>query len=117
MREIRILHVITRLDRGGSSDCTLLQAIGAARRGHQVTLACGPSLLPSPLLEEARARTAIIWRTPRGPVARASGVAAQMRRTRSCSSAPAITMHAAPVLPVRAVTSSAKRSAGQRWVL
>lgn len=51
---LRILHLITRLDRGGSSDCTLLQAIGQARRGHRVTLACGPSLSPSPLLDEAR---------------------------------------------------------------
>ncbi len=51
---LSILHVITRLDRGGSSDCTLLQAIGAVRRGHRVTLACGPSRQPSPLLLEAR---------------------------------------------------------------
>jgi len=51
---LSILHVITRLDRGGSSDCTLLQAIGAVRRGHRVTLACGPSRKPSPLLSEAR---------------------------------------------------------------
>ncbi len=51
---LAILHVITRLDRGGSSDCTLLQAIGSARRGHRVTLACGPSVSPSPLLREAR---------------------------------------------------------------
>ena len=51
---IRILHLITRLDRGGSADCTLLQAIGSARRGHLVTLACGPSSTPSPLLNEAQ---------------------------------------------------------------
>ncbi len=53
-RPLTILHAITRLDRGGSSDCTLLQAIGAARRGHDVTLAAGPSESPSPLLEQAR---------------------------------------------------------------
>ena len=52
---LTILHLITRLERGGSSDCTLLQAIGAARRGHRVLLACGPSGAPSPLLEKARA--------------------------------------------------------------
>src|SRR6266540_3948249 len=51
---LSILHLITRLDRGGSSDCTLLQAIGSARRGHRVTLACGASVSPSPLLREAR---------------------------------------------------------------
>ena len=58
-RPLSILHVITRLDRGGSSDCTLLQAIGAARRGHRVTLASGPALQPSPLLAEARAQAGL----------------------------------------------------------
>ncbi|HEV8701914.1 MAG TPA: glycosyltransferase [Candidatus Polarisedimenticolia bacterium] len=53
-RSLAILHVITRLDRGGSSDCTLLQAMGAARRGHRVTLVSGPSAIPSPLLAAAR---------------------------------------------------------------
>lgn len=53
-RSLSILHVITRLDRGGSADCTLLQAMGAARRGHRVTLASGPSASPSPLLAAAR---------------------------------------------------------------
>jgi glycosyltransferase involved in cell wall biosynthesis len=51
---LSILHLITRLERGGSSDCTLLQAIGAARRGHRVTVACGGSASDSPLLERAR---------------------------------------------------------------
>jgi glycosyltransferase involved in cell wall biosynthesis len=51
---LAILHLITRLERGGSSDCTILQAIGAARRGHRVTLAFGPSTAPSALLLEAR---------------------------------------------------------------
>ena len=58
-RRLAILHVITRLDRGGSSDCTLLQAMGAARRGHRVTLASGPSGSPSPLLVTARAERGI----------------------------------------------------------
>ena len=51
---LSILHVITRLDRGGSSDCTLLQAIAAARRGHRVTIACGRTRQSSPLLVDAR---------------------------------------------------------------
>ena len=51
---LAILHVITRLERGGASDCTLWQAIGAARRGHEVTLACGPSDTATPLLDRAR---------------------------------------------------------------
>jgi glycosyltransferase involved in cell wall biosynthesis len=50
---LSVLHLITRLDRGGSSDCTLLQAIGTARRGHRVTLAFGPSRHPSALLAAA----------------------------------------------------------------
>ncbi len=53
-RPLAILHAITRLERGGSSDCTLLQAIGAARRGHHVVLVSGPSDTPSPLLDQAR---------------------------------------------------------------
>jgi len=53
-RPFRVLHVITRLERGGSSDCTLWQAIGAARRGHEVTVASGPTEAPSPLLAIAR---------------------------------------------------------------
>jgi len=53
-RSLRVLHVITRLERGGASDCTLWQAIGAARRGHRVTLACGPSDIETPLLQRAR---------------------------------------------------------------
>ncbi|HEU4402013.1 MAG TPA: glycosyltransferase, partial [Candidatus Polarisedimenticolia bacterium] len=48
---LSILHLITRLERGGSADCTLLQAVGAARRGHRVTIASGPTEAPSPLLE------------------------------------------------------------------
>jgi len=52
-RPWRVLHVITRLERGGSSDCTLWQAIGAARRGHEVILASGPTDAPSPLLAVA----------------------------------------------------------------
>ena len=49
-----MLHLITRLDRGGSSDCTLFQAIGTARRGHAAVVASGPSVAVSPLLERAR---------------------------------------------------------------
>jgi glycosyltransferase involved in cell wall biosynthesis len=56
---LSILHVITRLDQGGSSDCTLLQAIGAARRGHRVTVASGPSAHPSPFLDRARSQAGV----------------------------------------------------------
>lgn len=53
-RRLRVLHLITRLDRGGSSDCTLFQAIGTARRRHAVVVASGPSATRSPLVERAR---------------------------------------------------------------
>ena len=51
---LRILHLVTRLERGGSSDCTLWQAMGAARRGCEVTIASGPTGRPTPLLDVAR---------------------------------------------------------------
>ena len=39
----RVLHVITRLDLGGSAENTLLTAIGLAERGYQVTIIAGAS--------------------------------------------------------------------------
>ncbi len=53
-RPLSIVHIITRLERGGSTDCTLWQAMGSARRGHRVLVVAGPSEAPSPLLEAAR---------------------------------------------------------------
>lgn len=40
---LRILHLITRMDGGGSAVNTILCAIGQQQAGHKVTLACGPS--------------------------------------------------------------------------
>ncbi|MDQ6972054.1 MAG: glycosyltransferase family 4 protein [Mariprofundaceae bacterium] len=40
---MRILHLITRMDGGGSAVNTLLCSIGQQQAGHQVTLAAGPS--------------------------------------------------------------------------
>ncbi len=40
---MRILHLITRMDGGGSAVNTILCAIGQQQAGHQVTLAFGPS--------------------------------------------------------------------------
>ena len=40
---MKILHIITRMDRGGSAVNTLLSAIEQCRLGHAVTLAYGPS--------------------------------------------------------------------------
>lgn len=57
MRRVRVLHVITRLDRGGSAENTLLTAAGANSRRFDVELAAGPTQGPrSPT--EARARQA-----------------------------------------------------------
>lgn len=40
---VRIAHIITRLDRGGSAVNTLITAAGQARAGHAVLLLCGPA--------------------------------------------------------------------------
>jgi len=40
---LSILHLITRMDGGGSAVNTILSAIGQQLAGHRVTLACGPS--------------------------------------------------------------------------
>lgn len=45
-----VLHVITRLDRGGSAENTILSCIGLAHRGWAVTLAFGPTKDPTPML-------------------------------------------------------------------
>lgn len=42
----RVLHVITRLDLGGSAENTLLTAIGLAERGHKVAIIAGSSNNP-----------------------------------------------------------------------
>ncbi len=42
--KMRILHLITRMDGGGSAVNTLLSAIGQQQAGHDVTLAFGPSV-------------------------------------------------------------------------
>ncbi len=46
MNSLRILHIITRLDKGGSAENTLLTAIGSRLRGHRVEIICGISDLP-----------------------------------------------------------------------
>ncbi|MGB2662313.1 MAG: glycosyltransferase family 4 protein [Candidatus Omnitrophota bacterium] len=52
---MKVLHAITRLDRGGSSENTLLSAIGLAEKGYEVDLLFGQTQSPSiPLLEKAR---------------------------------------------------------------
>jgi len=53
--KIRILHAITRLDKGGSSTNTLLSAEGLAKKGYEVDLLYGKTADPDTcLLEKAR---------------------------------------------------------------
>ncbi|HYV86640.1 MAG TPA: glycosyltransferase [Patescibacteria group bacterium] len=87
----RVLHLVTRLERGGSSDCTLWQAMGAARRGCEVTVASGPTGRPTPLLDVAR-RVPGLGLVPILPLGRAphpvrdlralAAIVALLRRTR-----------------------------------
>lgn len=63
MKKLRICHIITRLDKGGSSENTLLTVLGNRAHGHQVTLLCGVSDNPSSENEElARKRGVTIRR-------------------------------------------------------
>lgn len=62
---MRVLHIITRLDRGGSADNTLLSCIGQRRRGHEVVLAAGLGLTEeSPLRPEAESEGVQLVRIP-----------------------------------------------------
>jgi len=54
---MRILHLITRMDQGGSAVNTLLSAIGQLQAGHDVTLASGPSI-ESDMSRQEAAKTA-----------------------------------------------------------
>ncbi|MBI3127192.1 MAG: glycosyltransferase family 4 protein [Candidatus Tectomicrobia bacterium] len=67
---MRVLHIITRLDRGGSADNTLLCCIGQRRSGHEVVLAAGSGMTgESPLLPRAEAEGVALVRIP--PLVRA----------------------------------------------
>jgi glycosyltransferase involved in cell wall biosynthesis len=54
-----VLHLITRLDRGGSADNTLLSCLGLDDLGWEVTLAYGRTTEPSPVLDEIERRSSI----------------------------------------------------------
>lgn len=57
MSRLRILHIITRLDRGGSAENTLLTATGLDPERFDVTVAVGPTAGdPGPTLLRARER-------------------------------------------------------------
>lgn len=57
---MKILHIITRLDRGGSADIALLTAREMERRGHEVYLISGKTL------ETDRQRVKALW--PQGKI-------------------------------------------------
>ena len=46
-KKIKVLHAITRLNRGGSAENTLLSAIGLARKGYEVDVLFGQTEEPS----------------------------------------------------------------------
>lgn len=54
MKRAKVLHIITRLDRGGSSENTLLTVLGLDRQRYDITLMSGPSLNPSALLDRLK---------------------------------------------------------------
>ncbi|MBN1575391.1 MAG: glycosyltransferase family 4 protein [Chitinispirillaceae bacterium] len=63
MKPLRICHVITRLDKGGSAENTLLTVLGNLAHGHRVEVVCGVSdLPPSENEERARRHGAVITR-------------------------------------------------------
>jgi glycosyltransferase involved in cell wall biosynthesis len=51
-RRIKVLHVITRLDLGGSAENTLLTAIGLSQKGYETTIVCGNSDNPQSVNEK-----------------------------------------------------------------
>lgn len=56
---MRVLHIITRLDKGGSADVLLDLASGLKGMGHEVFIAVGPTLSPQTDLGEFSSRTGI----------------------------------------------------------
>ena len=61
MHRARVLHVITRLDRGGSADNTLLTVHGLRTRGFDVALVAGKTAHPSALLGTLDLRKGRDW--------------------------------------------------------
>src|SRR5262245_36043090 len=57
---VTVLHIITRLDRGGSAENVLLTAIGLPQADWHVTLATGPAREPTPALAQQIGETGVI---------------------------------------------------------
>ena len=61
-RPWKIAHIITRLDRGGSTDNTLLTVLGLNPTRYRVTLVTGMTTFPSPLVRRLKERPDITVR-------------------------------------------------------
>ena len=60
--KIRVLHIITRLDKGGSADNTLLSVLGLNKDIFQVDLLSGRTNFPSPKLKELKKQSLIQYK-------------------------------------------------------
>jgi len=92
VRRGRVLHVITRLDRGGSADNTISSCLRLAERGWDVSLAHGPTTDPSPLMEDLRRFQAI-----------------------ACTGIPTLVRPIRPVMDLRAAADLIRLMAGGRY--
>jgi len=59
MKRIKVVHIITRLDRGGSADNTLITVMGLNKRRFKVTLVAGRTTEPTPKLAQLKEQTHI----------------------------------------------------------
>ncbi|RKY57863.1 MAG: glycosyltransferase family 1 protein, partial [Candidatus Latescibacterota bacterium] len=55
----KVLHIITRLDRGGSAEAVMRLAEGLKRDGYSVKLVTGLTLEPQEDIDEFSARTGV----------------------------------------------------------
>jgi len=63
-KPLKVAHIITRLDRGGSTDNTLLTVLGLDPARYRVTLVTGMTTFPSPLVRRLKERPDITVRFP-----------------------------------------------------
>ena len=61
-KPLKVAHIITRLDRGGSTDNTLLTVLGLDPARYRVTLVTGMTTFPSPLVRRLKERPDITVR-------------------------------------------------------
>jgi glycosyltransferase involved in cell wall biosynthesis len=60
--KIKVLHIITRLDKGGSADNTLLSVLGLNKDIFQVDLLSGRTNFPSPKLKQLKKQNSIQYK-------------------------------------------------------